>query len=190
MLIIVSPSGYPPTLSDRRSSDSYLRFVLLPPCEALVVGLELRSEAAQISKNCGAPRARWEVILGAPNASWELRFASKRLLASDFEALEVSGAPRGDQESAQKLPKKLQVTIHQPYGLIMSSQRAAGSPQRAPKELLESQNEAQRSPKELHGVFGSSENDLKIKNGNVYKTSNGDQGRLKEVSKSSKVTIH
>ena len=26
----------------------------------------------------------------APKASWELRFASKRLLASDFEALEVS----------------------------------------------------------------------------------------------------
>ena len=48
IIIIVSPSGHPPTLSDRRSSDSYLSFVLRPPCEALVVGLELRSEAAQI----------------------------------------------------------------------------------------------------------------------------------------------
>ena len=112
---IVSPSGHPPTLSDRRSSDSYLSFVLLPPCEALVVGLELRSEAAQILRNCGAPRARWEVILGAPNASWARRFASRMLLASNFEALQVSGAPRGDQESAKKLPKRLQVTIHQPY---------------------------------------------------------------------------
>ena len=27
---------------------------------------------------------------GAPKASWELRFASQRLLASDFEPLEVS----------------------------------------------------------------------------------------------------
>ena len=88
--LIVSPSGHPPTLSDRRSSDSYLSFVLLPPCEALVVGLELRSESAQILKTCGAPRARWEVILGAPNASWELRLASQRLLASDVEALEMS----------------------------------------------------------------------------------------------------
>ena len=30
------------------------------------------------------------VIFGAPKASLELRFASQRLLASDFEALEVS----------------------------------------------------------------------------------------------------
>ena len=69
---IVSPSGHPPTLSDRRSSDSYLSVVLLPPCEALVVGLEVRSEAAQTLENCGAPKARWEVIVGAPKASWEL----------------------------------------------------------------------------------------------------------------------
>ena len=133
IIIIVSRSGHPPTLSDRRSSDSYLNFVLLPPCEALVVGLELRSEAAQISKNCGAPRARWKVIPGAPTASWEFRSASKMLLVSDFEALEVSGAPRGDQESAKKLPKRLQVTNHRPYRSIMSSQEATGSPQRAPQ---------------------------------------------------------
>ena len=117
---IVSPSGHPPTLSDRRSSDSYLSFVLLPPCEALVVGLELRSEAAQTLKNCGAPKARWEVVFGAPKASWELRFASKRLLASDFEALEVSGAPRGDQESLKEVSKSSKVTIHRACRVIMS----------------------------------------------------------------------
>ena len=48
------------------------------------------------------------MILGAPNASWERRFTSKMILASDFEALEVSGAPRGDQESAKTLPKRFQ----------------------------------------------------------------------------------
>ena len=113
-LNIVSPSGHPPTLPDLRYFDSCFRFAIRPPCEELVVGLELRSEAAQILKNCGAPRARWEVIIGAPNASWEPRFTSKMILASDFEALEISGAPRGDQESAKKLPKRLQVTIHRP----------------------------------------------------------------------------
>ena len=48
------------------------------------------------------------MIFRAPKASWELRFVSKRLLATDFEALEGSGAPRGDQESLRKLPKKPQ----------------------------------------------------------------------------------
>ena len=43
IMIIVSPSGHPPTLSDRRSSDFYLNVALLPPCEALVVGLEIKS---------------------------------------------------------------------------------------------------------------------------------------------------
>ena len=132
----------------------------------------------------------------APKANWELRFASKRLLASDFEALEVSGAPGGDQESPKKLPKKPQeaptrspggalgalwgpgstqksprptiletfivvrvsnrfpggpqVTIHGVDGVIMSRQGAAGSPQRGLKELLESQNEVQSRPEELH----------------------------------------
>ena len=55
----------------------------------------------------------------------------EKLLASDFEALEVSGAPRGDQESAKTLPKRLQVTIHRPYRQVRSLQEAAGSPQRA-----------------------------------------------------------
>ena len=51
-----------------------------------------------------------------------LRFASKWLLTSDFEVLEASGVPKGDQESpesSQEAPKKL-----------------PRSPQEAPKRLL------------------------------------------------------
>ena len=56
----------------------------------------------------GAPEASWEVIFGAPKASWEFRFASKRFLTSDFEALEVAGTPKGDQGSPKKLPRSFQ----------------------------------------------------------------------------------
>ena len=101
----------------------------------------------------GALKANWEVIFGAPKASWELRFASKRLWTSDFEALEAAGAPRGDQESPQKPPRRPQVTIHRPCRWIMSSQGAAGNPQKAPKGLLGSQNGAQGSSEELHRGF-------------------------------------
>ena len=47
-------------------------------------------------------------IFGARKASSELRFASKWLLTSDFEVLEASGAPKGDQESPKKLPRSPQ----------------------------------------------------------------------------------
>ena len=86
----------------------------------------------------------------APNANCELRFASKRLLASDFEALEVSGTPRGDQESLKEVCKSPQIMIDGVCRVIMSRQGAAGSPQRAPKEHLESQHEGQSIPEELH----------------------------------------
>ena len=61
------------------------------------------------------------LIFEAPKANWELRFASKRLLASDFEALEVSGTPRGDQESLKEVSKSSKVTIHRACRVIMSS---------------------------------------------------------------------
>ena len=41
------------------------------------------------------------VIFGARKASSEFRFASKWFLTSDFEALEASGVPKGDQESPE-----------------------------------------------------------------------------------------
>ena len=77
----------------------------------------------------------------------------KELLASDFESLEVSGAPRGDQESLKEVFKSSKVTIHGVCRVIMGRHGAAGSPQRAPKEPLESQNEVQSSPKERHRAF-------------------------------------
>ena len=61
------------------------------------------------------------LVFQAPKANWELRFASKRLLASDFEALEVSGTPRGDQESLKEVSKSSKVTIHRACRVILSS---------------------------------------------------------------------
>ena len=48
----------------------------------------------------------------------------KELLASDFEALEVSGAPRGDQESLKVVSKSSEVMIRQACRVIMSSPEA------------------------------------------------------------------
>ena len=77
----------------------------------------------------------------------------KELWASDLEALEVSETPRGDQEGLKEVSKSSKVTIHRACRVIMSRQGAVGSPQRGPKELLESQNEAQSRPEELHRGF-------------------------------------
>ena len=62
------------------------------------------------------------VIFGAPKARSELRFASKWLLTSDFEVLEASGAPKGDQESPESSQK--------------ACKKFPRSPQEAPKRLL------------------------------------------------------
>ena len=69
---------------------------------------------------------RKPLVFEAPKANWELRFASERLLASDFEALEVSGTPRGDQESLNEVSKSSKVTIHRACRVIMSSPGATG----------------------------------------------------------------
>ena len=69
----------------------------------------------------GAPKANWGATLGATKANWELRFASKRLLASDFEVLEVFKTPRGDQGSLKEVSKNSKVTIHRPCRVPMSS---------------------------------------------------------------------
>ena len=63
---------------------------------------------------------RKSLIFQAPKANWELRFASKRLLASDFEALEVSGTPRGDQVSLEEVSKSSKVTIHRACQVILT----------------------------------------------------------------------
>ena len=75
------------------------------------------------------------VIFGARKASSELRFASKWLLTSDFEVLEASGAPKGDQERPKKFPK--------------APKKLPRSLQEAPKRLLGG----------VLGVLGGSETD-------------------------------
>ena len=66
----------------------------------------------------------------AQNELWRAqnrrKISPKELLASDFEALEVSGAPRGDQESIKEVPKSSKVTIHGACRVIMSSPGATG----------------------------------------------------------------
>ena len=77
----------------------------------------------------------------------------KRLWTSDSEALEAAGAPRSEQESPKKPPRRPQVTIHRPCRWIMSSQGAAGNPQKAPKMVLGSQSGIQEGAEELHKGF-------------------------------------
>ena len=60
----------------------------------------------------------------APKANWELRFASERLLALDFEAVEVSWTPRGDQESLKEVSKSFKISIHRACRMILSSPEA------------------------------------------------------------------
>ena len=51
----------------------------------------------------------------------EQKTSPQELLASDFEALEVSGTPRGDPESFKEVSKSSKVTIHRACRVIMSS---------------------------------------------------------------------
>ena len=76
------------------------------------------------------------VIFGAPKASSELRCASKWLLTFDFEALEASGVPKGDQESPKKLPRSPQEA---PTRLLGGALGALGGPrsiQKSPQATI------------------------------------------------------
>ena len=83
----------------------------------------------------------------------EEKASPKELWALDSEALEVSGTPRGDQGSLKEGSRSSKITIHGDRRTIMSPEGAAGSPERAPKEFLESPNEVQMSPEERHRAF-------------------------------------
>ena len=93
----------------------------------------------------------------AQNEVWRAENRRKtfpqELWASDLEALEVSGTPKGNQEGLEGVCKSPQITIYGVCRVSVSRQGAAGGPQRAPKELLESQNDVQISPGELHRGF-------------------------------------
>ena len=76
------------------------------------------------------------VIIGSLKASSELRFASKWVLTSDFEVLEASGIPKGDQESpesSQEAPKKLPRSHQEaPKRLLGGALGALGGPKSSP----------------------------------------------------------
>ena len=59
----------------------------------------------------------------------------KELWASDLEALEVSGTPRGDQESFKEVSKSSKVTMHRACQVIISSTGATGDIDPAAGEL-------------------------------------------------------
>ena len=65
---------------------------------------------------------RKTLIFEAPKTNWELRFASERLLASDFEALEVSWTPKGDQESLKEVSKSSKKRPGEPQGGLQELQ--------------------------------------------------------------------
>ena len=96
-------------------------------------------------------------MLRAQNELWTAHYqreiCPQELWASDLEALEVSGTPKGNQEGLKEVCKSPQITIYGVCRVSMSRQGAAGGPQRAPKELLESQNDVQINPGELHRGF-------------------------------------
>ena len=96
-------------------------------------------------------------MLRVQNKLWAVQnqreICPQELWASDLEAVEVSGTPSGDQESLKEVCKSPKIMINGVCQVIMSRQGAAGSPQRAPKEFLESQNDVQSSPGELHRGF-------------------------------------
>ena len=76
------------------------------------------------------------VIFGSLEASSELKFASKWVLTSDFEILEASGVPKGEQEtpeSSQKAPKKLPRSLQEaPKRLLGDVLGALGGPKSSP----------------------------------------------------------
>ena len=70
-------------------------------------------------------KAARNVMLRAQNELWtaqnQREICPQELWASDLEALEVSGTPRGDQESLKEVSKNSKVTIHRACRVILSS---------------------------------------------------------------------
>ena len=127
--------------------------------QSLMIGRSLgqREATRRASMSLRAARGAQDRIFRAQSELWIpqnlTRICPKELWASDLEVLEAPGTPRGDQESLKEVCKSSKVTIHGVYRVIMSRQGAAGSPQRGPKEPLESQNEVQSNPEQLHRGF-------------------------------------
>ena len=96
------------------------------------------AHVALLSSGLGALRAARrarDVISRAQIEMWRAqnrrRSCPNELWASDFEALEVSGTPRGDQESHKEVRKSPKVTSHRACRVIMSSPGATADIDRA-----------------------------------------------------------
>ena len=86
------------------------------------------AHVALLATGFGALRAARrirDVILKAQSEMWGDQnhgtTCPNELSASVFEALEVSGTPRDDQESLKEVSKSSKVTIHQACRVILSS---------------------------------------------------------------------
>ena len=83
--------------------------------------------------------------------------------------MEVSGAPKGDQESLKEVFKSSKVTIHGVCQVIMSPQEPLAAPKELPRSFLTAKMKLKVAQKSSTEPFESSENELKIKNVNVHK---------------------
>ena len=114
-----------------------------------------------------------DLILRIQNELWrgqnQRKTCPKELWASDSEALEVSGPPRGDQGSFKEGSKSSKVTIHGACRVIMSPQGAAGSPKELRRSRLRPNMKLKVAQKSSAELFESLKNDIKIKNENVCK---------------------
>ena len=100
----------------------------------------------------GAPKATLEMVFEALKASWELRFTSKRLLASHFEALEVSGhqeatrrAPRSSRGGPKRLPRRSLKVLWELFG-VQEAPRNLPNPR---SSIHSSFSEPPRAPPEV-----------------------------------------
>ena len=81
----------------------------------------------------------------------------KELWASDFEALEVSGVPRSDQESLKEVFNSSEVTIH---GVCRVIKEPLAAPKELPRSILRANMKLKVAHRSSTEPFESSENDL------------------------------
>ena len=92
------------------------------------------------------------MILRVRGSSWELKIDPKMVKEENRHVLEEDMSQRRCQESSKKLPKSSEVKIQGGCQEIMSSQEAAESPKRAPRELLRNFLRARMAFGEARGI--------------------------------------
>ena len=83
---------------------------------------DLKIKNVNVHKTIEKSMKKKTLIFEVPKANWKLRFASEKLLASDFEALEVSWTPRGDQGSLKEVSKSSKKRPGEPQGGLQELQ--------------------------------------------------------------------